>query len=379
MWPHTTQLNASKKQQPLLVHYSSQFIRPDKDCDSVSKLLHHCANLVESQELEQKNKINQLNECLKEEQNKEQNRNNECKRHLQELENFKGAVELARRTIEKNDAELYTLRRQVHDLAVENNTIKQKLIKMEEFGGYYMINELTKNVTFVPVANPSNLVRISPNHSKIHQLNYQQRQQALIKSFEKVNNNNEQQHTNGQLQQKQQVINLNGTPEKPPSCPPIDLANEKQSNVETRPPTPANEETQTTEANESTEEVIPQSPEVMGFDDEILEMSPTPITPAKESDVLEYKLNEKVICESKGFLYYAKIIEIRELDENFDECLVHYSGFANSENEWVPMDRIYKDIDENRKLKKELEDRVKKSKKRKSESTPNHANKKKKT
>jgi hypothetical protein len=47
-------------------------------------------------------------------------------------------------------------------------------------------------------------------------------------------------------------------------------------------------------------------------------------------------------------------MQIRETDNNEDECWVHYHGFSNNDNTWIKMDKVYKNNQENRDLKADL-------------------------
>lgn len=58
----------------------------------------------------------------------------------------------------------------------------------------------------------------------------------------------------------------------------------------------------------------------------------------KEPQAYKPRLNEKIICESKGQRYEAKIIDTKDKPEL--RYYVHYQGWSKNWDEWVTIDRI---------------------------------------
>lgn len=84
-----------------------------------------------------------------------------------------------------------------------------------------------------------------------------------------------------------------------------------------------------------------------------------------------FRLNERVLCFHGPLLYEAKVLKFRDGSgegdvESVEELgspspegqyyLVHYKGWKNSWDDWVPEDRVLKWTDENLKTQKELKD-----------------------
>ncbi|KAL1983449.1 hypothetical protein VTN96DRAFT_10355 [Rasamsonia emersonii] len=69
---------------------------------------------------------------------------------------------------------------------------------------------------------------------------------------------------------------------------------------------------------------------------------------------LVYQKDERVLCFHHEILYEAKIIDIRHTDpedrKSPYEYLVHYKGWKNTWDDWVPQDRLRKFTEENREL-----------------------------
>ncbi|KAL1969524.1 hypothetical protein VTN77DRAFT_8962 [Rasamsonia byssochlamydoides] len=69
---------------------------------------------------------------------------------------------------------------------------------------------------------------------------------------------------------------------------------------------------------------------------------------------LTYQRDERVLCFHHEILYEAKILDIRHTDpedrKSPYEYLVHYKGWKNTWDDWVPQDRLRKFTEENREL-----------------------------
>ncbi|KAE9967242.1 hypothetical protein EG327_011563 [Venturia inaequalis] len=76
-----------------------------------------------------------------------------------------------------------------------------------------------------------------------------------------------------------------------------------------------------------------------------------------------FEKDEKVLCFHHDLLYEAKVLDTRQSDDKDKkspwEFLIHYKGWKNTWDDWVPADRLRKHNDANldlaRGLKKELE------------------------
>ncbi|KAL4941238.1 hypothetical protein BDV06DRAFT_194953 [Aspergillus oleicola] len=67
-----------------------------------------------------------------------------------------------------------------------------------------------------------------------------------------------------------------------------------------------------------------------------------------------YQKDERVLCFHHEILYEAKILDLRHTDADDRkspyEYLVHYKGWKNTWDDWVPLDRLRKFTEENREL-----------------------------
>ncbi|KAL4803647.1 MRG-domain-containing protein [Aspergillus unguis] len=67
-----------------------------------------------------------------------------------------------------------------------------------------------------------------------------------------------------------------------------------------------------------------------------------------------YQKDERVLCFHHEILYEAKVLEVRHTDpedrKSPYEYLVHYKGWKNTWDDWVPLDRLRKWTEENREL-----------------------------
>jgi len=84
--------------------------------------------------------------------------------------------------------------------------------------------------------------------------------------------------------------------------------------------------------------------------------------PATGNHPLTFELNEKVLCFHMDMLYDAKIIDLGPLegdDSGEIHYKVHYRGWKNTWDDWVPAERIRKMTDENRQLAQSLMNQAK--------------------
>lgn len=76
------------------------------------------------------------------------------------------------------------------------------------------------------------------------------------------------------------------------------------------------------------------------------------------SSHLVYAKDERVLCFHHELLYEAKVLESKLSDptdkKSAPQYLVHYKGWKNTWDDWVPQDRLRKLNDENRELAKNL-------------------------
>lgn len=77
-------------------------------------------------------------------------------------------------------------------------------------------------------------------------------------------------------------------------------------------------------------------------------MAPTKATTAP------YSKDERVLCFHHEMLYEAKILEVQQGDDAMYQYKIHYKGWKNTWDDWVPQDRIRKFNDENRELAAQL-------------------------
>lgn len=67
-----------------------------------------------------------------------------------------------------------------------------------------------------------------------------------------------------------------------------------------------------------------------------------------------YSKDEKVLCFHHEMLYEAKVLEAQQMDDGGFQYKIHYKGWKNTWDDWVPQDRIRKFNDENRELASQL-------------------------
>ncbi|KAF8863582.1 histone acetylase complex subunit [Acephala macrosclerotiorum] len=76
-----------------------------------------------------------------------------------------------------------------------------------------------------------------------------------------------------------------------------------------------------------------------------------------------YAKDEKVLCFHHEMLYEAKILDVRPTEagkENTNwQYKIHYKGWKNTWDDWVPQDRVRKFTDENKELAAQLHNQMK--------------------
>lgn len=77
------------------------------------------------------------------------------------------------------------------------------------------------------------------------------------------------------------------------------------------------------------------------------------MAPSKPS-VAPYSKDERVLCFHHEMLYEAKILEVQPVDDGGFNYRIHYKGWKNTWDDWVPQDRVRKFNDENRELAAQL-------------------------
>ncbi|KAI5846545.1 MRG-domain-containing protein [Morchella snyderi] len=83
--------------------------------------------------------------------------------------------------------------------------------------------------------------------------------------------------------------------------------------------------------------------------------------PPAAQKVLTYDVQERVLCFHGPMLYEAKVLEVKKSDDKKElpEYKVHYKGWKNTWDEFVPADRLRKMNEENLRLQKELNENTK--------------------
>lgn len=73
-----------------------------------------------------------------------------------------------------------------------------------------------------------------------------------------------------------------------------------------------------------------------------------------------FAVDERVFCFHMEMLYEARILDVQK-DENGDgwQYKIHYKGWKNTWDDWVPQDRVRKFNDENRELASQLREQIK--------------------
>jgi len=75
-----------------------------------------------------------------------------------------------------------------------------------------------------------------------------------------------------------------------------------------------------------------------------------------------YSKDERVLCFHMDMLYEAKILDVRPTDEdNSWQYKIHYKGWKNTWDDWVPQDRVRKLTPENKELAAQLHNQMRKT------------------
>jgi mortality factor 4-like protein 1 len=80
--------------------------------------------------------------------------------------------------------------------------------------------------------------------------------------------------------------------------------------------------------------------------------------PPSKAAVPPYTKDERVLCFHHEMLYEAKILDLRQVDDKWS-YKIHYKGWKNTWDDWVPQDRIRKFTDENKELAAQLHAQMK--------------------
>ena len=84
------------------------------------------------------------------------------------------------------------------------------------------------------------------------------------------------------------------------------------------------------------------------------------MAPARQSASQPFAKDEKVLCFHHEMLYEAKILDIQPAEEGEGfQYKIHYKGWKNTWDDWVPVDRIRKFTEENRDLASQLHSQMK--------------------
>ncbi|PMD23785.1 MRG-domain-containing protein [Hyaloscypha hepaticicola] len=85
------------------------------------------------------------------------------------------------------------------------------------------------------------------------------------------------------------------------------------------------------------------------------------MAPSKASQATApYVKDERVLCFHHEMLYEAKILDVRPTEEGQSwQYKIHYKGWKNTWDDWVPQDRVRKFTDENKELAAQLHNQMK--------------------
>lgn len=82
--------------------------------------------------------------------------------------------------------------------------------------------------------------------------------------------------------------------------------------------------------------------------------------PRQTQPVQPFQKDERVLCFHHEMLYEAKILDIKHNDDGDGfQYKIHYKGWKNTWDDWVPVDRIRKFTDENKELAQQLQQQMK--------------------
>lgn len=85
------------------------------------------------------------------------------------------------------------------------------------------------------------------------------------------------------------------------------------------------------------------------------------MAPSRQAQTAQpFQKDEKVLCFHHEMLYEAKILDVKTADDG-DGFLfkIHYKGWKNTWDDWVPVDRIRKFTTENKELAAQLHTQMK--------------------
>ncbi|KFY23484.1 hypothetical protein V493_05837 [Pseudogymnoascus sp. VKM F-4281 (FW-2241)] len=81
------------------------------------------------------------------------------------------------------------------------------------------------------------------------------------------------------------------------------------------------------------------------------------MAPAKAS--APFAKDERVLCFHHEMLYEAKVLDSRSTDTGSWQYKIHYKGWKNTWDDWVPQDRVRKFTEENKQLAAQLHEQMK--------------------
>lgn len=83
------------------------------------------------------------------------------------------------------------------------------------------------------------------------------------------------------------------------------------------------------------------------------------MAPSK-SAAAPFSKDERVLCFHHDMLYEAKVLDSRPTQDNQSwQYKIHYKGWKNTWDDWVPQDRVRKFTDENKELAAQLHNQMK--------------------
>jgi len=72
-----------------------------------------------------------------------------------------------------------------------------------------------------------------------------------------------------------------------------------------------------------------------------------------------FTVDERVFCFHMEMLYEARILDVKLEDGEGWKYKIHYKGWKNTWDDWVPQDRVRKFNDENKELAGQLREQIK--------------------
>jgi len=82
------------------------------------------------------------------------------------------------------------------------------------------------------------------------------------------------------------------------------------------------------------------------------------MAPSKQP-VAPFAVEEKVFCFHMEMLYEARILGVEQSEDGGWQYKIHYKGWKNTWDDWVPQDRVRKFNDENKELATQLREQFK--------------------